>query len=71
MKFAKVLKNIRTDLKLTQEQLARDLGISFSTLNRWEKARTKPSPLAKQTIINYFEAKNVPTEKLIILDEAE
>ena len=37
---------IRKKLKLTQEQLAQRLGVSFTTINRWENNQNKPSPLA-------------------------
>ncbi len=53
MTFSQVLKNIRNQLELTQEQFARELEISFSTLNRWENGRTMPSMLAKKHILDY------------------
>jgi putative transcriptional regulator len=36
------LKRLREEAKLTQEQLAYELGISSSTLRRWEKG-TEPA----------------------------
>ena len=44
------IKQIREKLKLTQEQLAGELGVSFTTVNRWERGHAKPSPLAKKCI---------------------
>jgi DNA-binding transcriptional regulator YiaG len=40
------IRKIRKKLRLTQEQLAQRLGVSFTTVNRWETDKTKPSPLA-------------------------
>jgi len=40
------IKRIRTLLGWSQERLARELGVSFSTVNRWERGRTRPSPMA-------------------------
>jgi len=40
------IKALREALGLSQEQLARDLGVSFTTVSRWEQGHTKPSPLA-------------------------
>lgn len=37
MKFSKKVEEVRGRLQLTQEQLAELLGVSFSTVNRWEK----------------------------------
>jgi len=44
------IKKIRISLGWSQERLARELGVSFSTVNRWEKGRTAPSPLAVKEI---------------------
>ncbi|MFC1956838.1 helix-turn-helix domain-containing protein [Chloroflexota bacterium] len=40
------VKEIRQSLGLTQEQLARELGVSFATVSNWERRRSRPSPLA-------------------------
>lgn len=34
----------------TQEQLARTLGVSLNTVQRWELGKTQPSPLAKEKL---------------------
>lgn len=36
---------VRRQLGLSQEGLARELGVSFATVNRWENAQVKPSKL--------------------------
>jgi len=38
------LRALRARLGLSQEQLARRLGVSFATVNRWESGRTRLSP---------------------------
>lgn len=40
------IKTVRVKLGLTQERLAERLGVSFATVNRWEKGRSRPSQLA-------------------------
>ncbi|WP_407083092.1 helix-turn-helix domain-containing protein [Paenibacillus aurantius] len=40
MVFSKVIKDLRKELKLIQEQLARELDLSFSTIDRWENEDT-------------------------------
>ena len=40
------LRFLRSTLGLSQEQLARRLGVSFATVNRWESGRTQLSPRA-------------------------
>jgi transcriptional regulator with XRE-family HTH domain len=34
-------------LDISQEDLARQLGVSFATVNRWEAGKTSPSRLAR------------------------
>jgi len=41
------IKRLRDFLGWSQEKLARELGVSFSTVNRWERGRSRPSPLAE------------------------
>ncbi|MEX1154941.1 N-6 DNA methylase [Parvibaculum sp.] len=45
-----VLRAIRANLDLTQEQLAERLGVSFATVNRWEGGANKPQKAALATI---------------------
>ena len=42
-----LVKEIRKQLGLSQEDLAREIGVSFATVNRWENGKVKPSKLAK------------------------
>jgi putative transcriptional regulator len=46
----KLIRELRLALGLTQEQLAAALGVTYSTINRWENGRSKPSPLAMEKI---------------------
>ena len=70
MEFTDILKDIRKELNITQEQFARDIGVSFSTLNRWERGHRSPSPLAKQTIKTYCKEKCVSEDLIAALDRA-
>jgi len=44
------IKQLRAALELTQEQFAAKLGVTVSTVNRWENAKGNPSPLAMRRI---------------------
>ena len=46
----KLLKTLRKKLGLSQEELAQKLGVSFTSVNRWENQQTKPSKLARRQI---------------------
>lgn len=47
MSFAEKVKMARKQLKLSQEKMAVKLGVSFSTVNRWEKGHSLPSYMAQ------------------------
>jgi putative transcriptional regulator len=47
---AKAVGTLRKRLRLTQEQFAATLGVTFSTVNRWERGHVTPSPLAMQRL---------------------
>ena len=36
---------------LSQENLARRVGVSWSTVSRWENGKGKPSPLAREKLV--------------------
>ena len=55
MSFAEMVKYVRNKLKLSQEDLARELGVSFATINRWENGSYNPSRLAKKAFENFCE----------------
>ncbi len=39
-----MVKTLRQRLKLTQEQFAREIGVTHSTVNQWENGRRMPQP---------------------------
>lgn len=48
--IGKLIRELRLQIGLTQEQFAAELGVTYSSMNRWENGRSKPSPLAMQKI---------------------
>jgi putative transcriptional regulator len=48
--FGRLVRELRQQMGLTQEKLAARLGVSFSTLNRWENEHSRPSPLAREKL---------------------
>lgn len=45
-----MLREVRKQLGLSQEDLARELGVSFASVNRWENRQASPSKLARAQI---------------------
>lgn len=48
--IARLVRETRQEVGLTQEQLAAKLGVSYQSVNRWENGRAIPSPLAIKSI---------------------
>ncbi len=59
MEFCTIVKRIRMELGLRQEQLARELGISFSTINCWENGESRHSQIAKELFCSFCKDKNI------------
>ena len=58
---------IRQQLDVSQEDLARQLGVSFATVNRWEMWHNKPSRLARAQLRAFCD-KMIECGKLVLLD---
>lgn len=60
MKFSDAIKTIRRKTLLSQSDFAKEIGISFSTVNRWENGKAVPK-LCKLKLIKDFCVKhNIP-----------
>lgn len=57
MIFSKMVKSVREIKGYSQEQLARELDVSFATINRWENGKTEPSRLALKNFIDFCKKK--------------
>ncbi len=59
MKSSQMIKEIRTFLHVSQSELAEKLGVSFATVNRWEKGRCEPSQIAIQAVRNLCDRNSI------------
>ncbi|MGB7324037.1 MAG: helix-turn-helix transcriptional regulator [Rubripirellula sp.] len=48
--LGRLVKSLRDQLGLSQEKFAARLGVTFSSVNRWENGHRKPSPLAMKQV---------------------
>lgn len=62
--IAKVIKELRSKLNLTQEELAAKLGVSFATVNRWENERIIPRGETKKSIMKLITESNLDASEL-------
>jgi DNA-binding transcriptional regulator YiaG len=65
--YSKLVTVLRRQLALSQEDLARQLGVSFATVNRWERGHSKPSRLARAQLIAFCE-QMIERGKLVLQD---
>ena len=64
MSFSEELRNIRQHCFLSQEAFARELNVSFSSVNRWEGGRAKPNMVAMKNIKAFCESHNIDFSNL-------
>lgn len=50
LNYPTLLREVRKQLGISQEDLARELGVSFNSINRWENGKVAPSKLAQNQI---------------------
>jgi ribosome-binding protein aMBF1 (putative translation factor) len=53
--YPSLVKEVRRQLAISQEDLARELGVSYATVNRWENGQAKPSKLARTQLEAFCE----------------
>ena len=53
------IRELRLRLDMTQEEFAHALGITVSTVNRWENGHSEPSKLARASIVGLAEKRGV------------
>ena len=56
MEFSKKVRLAREKLNMSQEDLARVLNVSFSTINRWENEKTRPIKMARAAFGTFCES---------------
>jgi DNA-binding transcriptional regulator YiaG len=57
--FSVIVKKARQEEKLSQEELASALNVSFATINRWENQKTAPSKLARVAFETFCKEKGI------------
>lgn len=62
MDYSKALKELRDKLLISQSELAKILGVSFATVNRWENGRYEPNYKAKRKLRDLFEKNGIVLE---------
>lgn len=53
-KYAEAILKLRARLNISQTELAKILGVSFSSVNRWEKGYHEPTIIVKVRLQELF-----------------
>lgn len=59
MSFSNDIKAIRQRSLMSQEVFAQELGVSFTTVNRWESGKSKPAYKAMKQIDDFCKAHGI------------
>ena len=66
MKFSEKVKYARMKLLLTQEALAKELGVSYATICHWEKNNREPQIVSQGKFYTFCESKGITFEEKIV-----
>lgn len=69
MSFSEDIKRIRRKAFLTQEDFAREIGVSFATVNRWETGKAKPNLKTMKLIDDYCKRNDIDFDISEQIDE--
>jgi len=53
--YAALVREVRHQLAISQDDLARKSGFSYATVNRWENGQVKPSKLSRAQLDAFCE----------------
>lgn len=59
MGFCDDIREIRQKCFLSQETFAKELGVSFATVNRWESGKTKPTYKTMKLIDDFCRSRSI------------
>ena len=63
MEFKKKVLFVRAKLNLSQMDMAKELGVSFQTINRWELGKVSPTKKAEYAFELYCKERDIKFEE--------
>jgi len=61
--YPSAIRRLRAKLNISQTELAAILGVSFTSVNRWEKGHHQPTVIAKEKLRELFIENNIRFEE--------
>ena len=60
MTLAEYMRKVGRDMEMSQHELAKELNVSYTWVNRWENKQVSPGRLARKSIREFFGAQGIP-----------
>ena len=64
MEFKDKVKYVRKKFYLSQEMMAKELGVAFATVNRWESGRCFPNYKAQRAFAEFCRKNGLDVDEL-------
>ncbi len=61
--YPSAIRRLRAKLNISQTELAEMLGVSFTSVNRWEKGHHEPTVIAKEKLKELFKENGIMEEQ--------
>ena len=61
--YPSAIRKLRAKLNISQTELAAILGVSFTSVNRWEKGHHQPTVIAKEKLKELFMKNDIKFEE--------
>lgn len=64
--YPKAILDLRVQLNISQEELAKLLGVSIISVSRWENGHMEPTKLIKVKLDRLFKENRIEVEEVIL-----
>ncbi len=62
--YQKAVKDLRDKLNMTQAEFAKMLGVSFTSINRWENGQNRPTTTVRKQIVELCKENNIELKEV-------
>ena len=68
MLLTEYMRKVRRGMEMSQQELAKELNVSYSSVNRWENNQVVPSKLARKSFLDFCIAREISIPPEILED---
>ena len=63
MDYSKLIRELRAKMIMSQTEFAKELGVSFTTISRWEGGKFNPTIKTKRKLQPYFKKYGIKVDE--------